>query len=669
MEFQVPHPVPSPRPAAKGGLPATRAATAPVIRAGMATPTRAGMATVTRPAPVRMPLRVLGPTAFLVALSLLSSAPTPLAAQAGASVPDSVDILGEARRNQERFERVRRRLANRTPGGYRGPCDETIGRICMRFGGGRDWWPEPETPEVLEARDSLLVRLGRAAERLPGDAWITGQRVAYLAEAGRLDAAGEVAAACRAPSPGWCPALRGYVAHRAGDHVGAEAAFEEAIEAMEAGETLQAIEAGEAIEAAETGEPDPWTRWTDPRVLLDGEGRDRLDDLGEEVRPLRIRRFWHWSDPLFLVPGNDRYTAHLARHVAVALQEEAEGAFNLSWGGDLEEVLLRYGWVYGWEIVEPAAVQMNREPGIMGQEHPESRRYTAPPGVWPEAPETPARTWHPATGRTPRSGHAPDYAPVLLPAPVEVARFPRGDTLVLVAWTEIPPDTSFHAGHDHPPLLEARAWQGLPDRHGLFALRDTTVAARATGEGEAGGLEVRLPPGRYLVSAEAWSPSRGRAGRMRTTLDWRPGPPDLPRVSDLLLVDTLGALPGTLEDAVPRMVPGRASAGARVGVVWELTGLDGAPGDLSLALEVEQTGAGVLTRVGRFLGLAGDPPSTGLEWRERAPESRAPALRSTWLALPLELEPGRYRMTLRVGIPGRSPLVTTREIEVTAPSR
>ncbi len=83
-------------------------------------------------------------------------------------------------RRIERFERIRGQLLPYVWDGGRRPCEERIGRLCLWHGGEDDWEPGPDSPDLVEARDELLTTLAGAADHIPADEWILGQRVRYL---------------------------------------------------------------------------------------------------------------------------------------------------------------------------------------------------------------------------------------------------------------------------------------------------------------------------------------------------------------------------------------------------------------------------------------------------------------------------------------------------------
>src|SRR6185503_15238542 len=109
------------------------------------------------------------------------------------------------------FERTRRANLPLESGGSSGRCDVRVGRFCY-------WWddgefpPTPEPPKTKAARAALLDRLARGAKRVPGDGWIAGQRVRYLAEDDRALDAVNAARECRAAAS-WCAALAGFAFH------------------------------------------------------------------------------------------------------------------------------------------------------------------------------------------------------------------------------------------------------------------------------------------------------------------------------------------------------------------------------------------------------------------------------------------------------------------------
>ncbi len=576
--------------------------------------------------------------------------------------PDSSDIHDEARDAQARFERLRRGwlpVDRSWPSG--GPCDEVVGRICLRYDEGDDWYPGPEDPRVTRARDDLLTVLARTSRALPGDGWILGQRVFYLVEAGREDEAVRAASACGGVARWWCDALEGYALHVAGRFQEAAAAFREAL-------------AGIA--------PDQARAWRDPDVLLDGDGHDVLERAEDEGRwDAAVRRIWDLGDPLYLVEGNDRWTAHMARHVVDRIRERARTPWTISWGSDMAELDLRYGWEVGWERREDDPLHPLEPQGVVGHHDPEGRSYLPEGSALEDPAASAAEAW--GTGRQEaRSTYTPAYAPVTLPGEGQVALFPRGERVVVVASETLPADTTFHGKHHHafrdsvPPR-----WRGRSPEAGLFLVPVGEAAAggpdpdsggppglRArTREGtDSAALVLGAPAGAYLLSAETWSPDLRRAGRIRRGVRVPAAPPDVPTLSDLLLLTAEGPEGESLEAAAARALP-RAwlRSGERVAVGWEVYGLGWRPEAIAYRLSIRGGGGNLLQKAGRLLGLVGDDRPLTLEWQEEGPDAPGPVFRSVALDLP-SLDPGRYTLRLELATKGRSPLVSERRLEIRA---
>lgn len=591
-------------------------------------------------------------------------------------VVDSSDLRSVARGAQRRFEYRRTRYLPSTWGARGGSCDERVGRFCTWYSEG-EWVPEPEDPRIVRMREELLAVLDSAGRALPGDDWILGQRVWYRGETGRWADALAVARDCREATPWWCAALEGLALHGMGAYPASLAAFRAALDWMD---------------------PDRARTWRLPLRALDGEGRDLLHEglnagpspeassgdpgagrssrsgaahgsggggpaLPDSAEAL-LHRLWILADPLHLVEGNDRLTAHYARWTTARLRERARNPFRISWGEDLEELTVRHGWEMGWERRRSTTAM--GEDQIVGHKHPEGRDYI-PPGEVLARPARAAEAALVAGLDEPRSLYAPAYAPVLLPMEGMVAVFPRADSVVVVATQSLPEDTTWHAGHHHPrPWMEAGDQAGHPDRRGLH-LVSLDPEGRALGveaEGTSGALLLRAPAGRYVVSSESWSPEERRAGRLRRGLDARAVPADVVTVSDLLLVEAGGDAPERLEEAAGRaLLRPVIRRGETFGVVWEVGGLGCRVETISYGLAVERADRGLFRRAGEWLGLLDRERPLSLRWEEQGPELPGPALR--WLSLDLPpLEAGEYRIRLTVDVAGRSALTTERAFRV-----
>lgn len=292
-----------------------------------------------------------------------------------------------------------------------------------------------------------------------------------------------------------------------------------------------------------------------------------------------------------------------------------------------------------------------------------------PPGDVLRAPSTADAESLQPDMRRPRSLHAPDYAPVLLPMEGQVGVFPRDGGVVVAATHFLPADTTFHSDHRHPlPWLDPGDQAGLSDRIGLFALSVGDGSQAILGVQRAGNTDgallLELPTGDYVISAESWSPPRRRAGRLRTGVEARPAVPDVAALSDIVLLRPASTEPATLEEAVDRLLPrARIAPGQAFAVGWEVSGLGFDEETLVFELSVERADRDVFHRIGDFLGLSDPPRPLGLSWEEPGPDEPGQLFRYLELDLPT-LEEGHYEIRLVLRTAGRSHVVSTRRFEV-----
>jgi tetratricopeptide (TPR) repeat protein len=596
------------------------------------------------------------PALALVAMAVPAIVPCTVWAQAvevppdtTAVVADSSDLSSLARAAQDRFERRRHHFLPVSLGPGSSPCDEQVGRFCTWYGEG-EWYPQPERHEVVALRHELLRELDTLQVHLPGDGWLLGQRVWYRSEGGEWDAALETARVCGAVEAWWCLALEGFALHGAGRFSEAGGVFAKALERMD---------------------PEEADAWRFPEWAIDTDARRALEDARAESPDsarFLLDRLWLLADPLYLVEGNDRLTAHYARRVVSVLRERARNPFRIRWGGDLEELTIRHGWEIGWE--RSPTRDLAALDDVIGHKHPEGRDYMPAGSVLREPSTATAAETIPSRSR-PSSLYAPLPAPVLLPMEGQLAVFPRGEETAIVSTHYLPEDTTFHADHDHDlPWLDAGDQAGLPDRIGLFAVSDAGRVHGWTRSGQdEGAVLLTVPTAPYLVSMETWSPERRRAGRLRKGIPARPAPDDIATLSDILLVRPIDGEPGSLESvlhaALPRPLirPGQTFA-----MAWEVVGLGFRPETLRFEVSIEREDLGLLRRLGQLLRVADRPQPLVLSWEEPGPESPTPLFRYLALDLPA-LDEGNYEIRLVLQTESRSEAVTTATFQVENPPR
>ena len=586
------------------------------------------------------------------AVFLALAAPSRATAQVAVTGTDTLavaadpgDALGTARSLQAAFERARERHLPRTLGSHGGPCDEVVGRLCTWFGEG-EWYPTPEPDDLRALRAAFVSNLDSLQRLIPADSWVLGQRVWYRGEGGDWSGALGAARECGAVPSWWCAALEGLALHGLLRYAEAEGAFERALDGMD---------------------PEVALEWRVPDRAVDPHARGILDAAvtaaGETLEAV-LDRLWWLSDPLYVVEGNDRMTAHYARWTVATLKDGARNPYRLSWARDLEELTVRHGWEIGWER-SWASTPGGRE-GITGHKDLEGRDYL-PGGRVLADPSMATSSDLTADHGRPRSLYAPPYAPVLLPMDGQLAVFPRGDRVAVVATHFLPVDTTFHADHEHPrPWMEPGDQAGLADRIGLFAVPvdgGSRVAAHRLGSTE-GALMVEVPAGAWVVSAESWSPERRRAGRLRIGVERTTVPRDVATLSDLLLVSPTDVPPTSLEEALPHALGApEIHVGQGLAITWEVAGLGLRPETLQFAVAVERTDRGLFRRIGEALRLAARPASVALSWEEPGPDRSTHHFRHLDLALP-PLDPGFYAVTLTLRTAGRDDVVSRRTFRV-----
>ncbi len=593
------------------------------------------------------------------------------------AAPDSGSLRREARELQARFERRRARELPRTRiRGGEGPCDEVVGRLCV-WDEGDAAIPPAEEPEAVEsARGELLASLSVLAEAIPGDHWIFGQRVRYLAEAGRLTDAGSLVGSCVLPQRWRCDAYLGLVRHPQGRTGAAEVAFGRALAAMP--RELRSV-------------------WVGPDPVLDRDTRHWLAKQPDSIRG--VARLWMLADPLFLVEANDRWTGHLGRWTYAMSSEESRSPHQMRWGRDLTEVLVRYGWSVAWERSWPGGSRMSSS--VIGRDLPGALRTFPPrevlgPPLDGTQSDTPV-VWELAPGHA-QSKYLPPYLDSLGALEGQMGRFWRPDGVVIAASARVPVLDA-----DSPVPKEGEAGLFL-ESDGVLALDVRTPAAA----NRPVRLSGRAPGSDWgIVSFEVWIPGLRSAYRFRSGVPLRPIPPDVLAISDLMLLEPTGegadgsGGPAKGEAAAERErprgqeavggeLPNRESAalgreplhfaamveslratpnvGAHeaLGVAFEIYGLGFRSEVVGFRAWVEGKDEGWVTRMLRRLGFGQPPDEVVVAWEEPGPDRPQPFFRAFRIRLP-GLDPGTYDLVVEASVPGRSPVQRRRRFAVLAP--
>jgi hypothetical protein len=531
--------------------------------------------------------------------------------QSGIRSPDSAAVVRRARNLQANFERQRRQLLPRFYTDAPARC-VIVGRFCHSDSDRSDEVVVPEEgSKIRRARTQLLLGLEEAAAALPGDDWIVGQRVRYHVEA-RDTSAVSIARACVA-TRWWCDALTGYALHAQGNFAGADSSFSLALDGMP-----------------------PATRchWINVAPLLDTDRRE-YRRMPCDRREALVTRIWWLADPLLMTPGNERRTEHFSRVMhTTLLQKDALSTFGISWGGDLAELTVRFGWPEKWTQQPSRSSYPGTRPSVTGHEREPAFHFF--PVRWPpDSVHGVADSLWKIDENEPREMYAPPYARTFAPLDAQLARFRRGDSTLLVAAYDVSDDT----------LFRQRQFTA-----GLVAMRDEATPPTLTAVAEAPVRHVMTlstPWKSQLIGVELLASDSAAAARWRSGFREIPFEPDKISVSDLLFVDGT-VLPDDLTNAIPRAHGGTVfRRDAKVGLFWEIYGTAPADSTLPISLTISPVETGRLRAALGVLRMAPKPTPLNIRWQENAAAGLLSA-RAVMLDLSL-VPPGKYEVKLEVG--------------------
>jgi hypothetical protein len=538
--------------------------------------------------------------------------------------PDSAAISQRARDLQVTFERRRRQMLPRF---YIGTAEHclVVGRFCEWHPNLTDYVIPDEGKNIIRARAELLRELEKAAIELPGDNWIMGQRIRYLTEGHDPSAVG-VARSCRA-SRWWCDALLGLALHVGGNYAGSDSAYTMALDEMPSQMRCH---------------------WLNLSPLLDDDIRDTYRKMSCGQREAADARIWWVADPLFMVPGNERRTEHFSRVLHTALQTDAANTYGSKWGGDLAELILRFGWAEKWTQEPSQSMYYQSPPSITGHEREPGYHFflTQQP---PDSLALIVDSVFDIYQFPPREQYAPVYTRAFVRLDAQVARFRRGDSTRVVASYDVSTDTIF-GKRKFAAALIAMGDPGTTPSSTLLPESPTKNV-----------LTVSTPWKEQLIGVELLAKDSAGAAR------WRSGFAEIPldsatiSVSDLLFVDGAPSLPGDLNEAIPRAHGGTTfSHDRKIGLFWELYGKTPLDSALPISLTITPVDVSLLKRAFRALRIAPRFSPLSIRWQENGAAGVLSA-RSVLLDLSL-VPPGKYAVKLEVG--NSLAATATRVIEV-----
>jgi len=561
----------------------------------------------------------------LLALTFqLGLAPHPVARPQGrASRPaaDSVRDLRLARSAQSAFERSRRYNLPEG-GGSSGRCDVQLGRYC--------WWYDevppnlpPEAELIGRRRTELLATLDALGERHPGDDWIAGMRVHYRIDGKNAASADSVARACGGTT-WWCLALVGYADHRLGRPAAAESAFVDALAAMPDGAAC---------------------KWRDISVLLPSNTRHYYEQLSCDARRPVEDRYWLLSRPQLGGVANDWRTEFYVRRVLASLYRQATSTLQGAWGSDNEELMLRYGWPIGWRRTQTA---FGSTMDIRVTEyHPTPSYNFAPAEALYDTSATAQNDGWELEARVPESRYSPRLIGNVAPLGMQVARFRRGDSVLVVS--------AHAAAHDSlGDAVDAVLAVALPDG----------TTRRAAAEGRVGRARLMVETFPILAGVEVTDTTTRTLARARSLLRVPDHTAGL-ALSDMLLFRVAEGAPESLDAALEAAVPGDTLSRSRpIGIYWETYGIAESGESFDVGVTVERIDRSWIRGAKQLLRLAEPDNPLRLRWNDARPASPGQAI-SRAISLDLANQsPGKYRITVGLIRGDGSVVASTRVIEL-----
>ena len=529
--------------------------------------------------------------------------------------------------------------------------------------------PRYRVPMVAE-RQRLRNVLDSAAQLLPHDIRLAGQRVRFALDAGDVAGAARAALTCDYALVE-CGLLQGLILYRVGAVASADSAFAVAASRMP---------------------PSERCTWNDIGVLLDPDMREKYERMSCADRADFETRFWWLSDPLWIEPGNERRAEHFARRVMIelsaALGDDVRQHFTPALGGDAAiESLVRYGWPTEFYWAGPDVDRnhgvwletvhaLTAPPYVVREYTRTGRLHTVPSSAAFDSPFTATRdSWqltapHGDDDWWPREHYARDRSAITELPMGQTVMLRRGDSTRFVWAGEL---DSAARGRTIEPGRQAVLFES----RSVGAVR--TVASFALRGGADVIVDAPLAPGRALIGVEVPGDSAHAAARSRYSIDIAPPLTSLHgarAVSDALLFDpgddeTPRAGP---EQAIARMYPSTTFRHPKhVGVYWEGYGF-ASTDTLDLTVRVaREDRPNVFMRTIHVLGIGtSDGYEVGIRWRE-VPGGSA-AIQHVEKGVPFQsrsivldvsqLEPGKYLLQLEMSQQGAAVVTSERHFEV-----
>src|SRR5688572_11957416 len=287
--------------------------------------------------------------------------------------------------------------------------------------------------------------------------------------------------------------------------------------------------------------------WIDVRSMTEGPLLKELSRASCEEREAIANELWELSRPLWSFPGNDLRTEHFARHTMAGVLERSANTHGMSWGDDSRELLLRYGWAERYTREGHDIGGFYSTPRVTGHDREPSYYFLPAVTSVRNTPRLTSESWRLREPMA-RTRYAPRYLEGLSDLPHQLARFPRGDSmLVAVAYRIV--DTALAKDS-----LAAWLCHPEPDLQIPRCARDDSEARddnEARDDRKAGVMLAVVPSDSIAASLEVYGKHSKRAARARYSIDPLPCAGSW-CLSDMVLFDASGSAVRADVDSVMR---------------------------------------------------------------------------------------------------------------------
>ncbi|MEP6835681.1 MAG: hypothetical protein ABJB74_20000 [Gemmatimonas sp.] len=514
---------------------------------------------------------------------------------------------------------------------------------------------------IRRRRDVLIRFLDSAQTQFPEDYWIAGQRVRFVYD--QRDAERTLAAArtCRGDLS-FCAALVGLAFQQTGNTAAAEEEFRrsDSVSASNAQNRKQCF--------------DTTMLW-----LIRSGDRSAVADVSCERQPQTVENLWWLADPLWSVPGNERYVEHGSRRIQATLHAIDERDERYPWfqkgGGDaMRELVIRYGWpTYTYWPGSQLENEMDQyldgvrfpprfvaRPYTSKEYNPDRTAFIPRAHAFADPFNLTDDDWE-----LTRPGNPDDWWPAEHMAYLtRIVKLPEGQT---AAWRR---DTNivYQLAVDDPRRALDTA-SSAPSRAELIGGTSShatgKLAETSIGIGHTMRLKASIPSSPIVLSAEVL-PRTPLDQAMRSRFAFHPPPAlrDMKKDEYAISDPVFMRLPNremtvpTSESDVLRFMAGSLafSANEQLALYWESYGF--IPGDtIQFELKFKRVDeVNVARRIGSFLGVASaQRDSVTIKWTEPDARHAATELRFTKptvgraLAVDLKaLQPGAYAVSIEM---------------------